>query len=360
MTVPVYVAIPVYNGGRTIRKTLSDVLQQTWQDFRVLVYDDGSTDRTAQIVAPFVSRDDRVTLITGEKNLGRGAARNRLLEEARDGLIAWQDADDTWSPTKLADQLAVFQSLPDQGIDPEKAIIISTLNRRVTRNGQAVVTKCVPPEHFDTAYVLSEDYGKCPFQLQATFGLASVYLEAGGFDTNLNWSEDLDVALRILSKGFSIVSHPAERAVATYNHSLANARGDAVDKSQKVIRDRYREFATDHGIDIDFIFGKRRLNYLFNIYLTNKNYARALAVTLESLLDVDQARVNAVARNIITVMRAMIQGQEDARFAEPPPRFDDVGVVSASPKDTARPKNPAALEPWEESDPLVDTEPLAD
>ncbi|MEO8927084.1 MAG: glycosyltransferase family 2 protein [Caulobacteraceae bacterium] len=316
MTVPVYVAIPVYNGGRTIRKTLTNVLEQTYTDFRVLVYDDGSTDRTAQLLSQFVARDDRITLLTGDQNLGRGAARNRLLEAAQDGIIAWQDADDTWNPTKLADQLSFFESFADLGIDPAKAVMISTLNRKVTRKGQPFVTKCVPPVEFDTAYVLSDDYGKCPFQLQATFGLASVYLDAGGFDENLNWSEDLDIALKILANGSRIISHATDRALATYNHSLASAKGDAVEKAQRVLRDRHRDYALANGVDIDDMFDKRRLNYLFNIYLSNKNYAKALAVTLGSLVEVDDHRIQVVSRNIIAVFRGILQAQEEIWLAQ--------------------------------------------
>lgn len=307
MTVPVYVAIPVYNGARTIHQTLSNVLGQTYTDFRVLVYDDGSTDRTAQIVGQIIAKDSRVSLLNGDHNVGRGAARNRLLEAAQDGIIAWQDADDSWNPSKLETQLAFFEAFQENGINPAKSVMISTFNRAVMRNDKEFVTKHTPPENYDAAFVFSELYNKCPFQLQATFGLASVYLDAGGFDENLNWSEDFDIALRILTHGSHIISHPAERALATYHHSLAGAKGDSVEKSQNVLRERHREFALTNGIDIDELFAKRQLNYLFNVYLSNKNYMRALTITMAPFVQGGDENTHLVSRNILAVIRALVQ-----------------------------------------------------
>ncbi|MGI8840784.1 MAG: glycosyltransferase family 2 protein [Caulobacteraceae bacterium] len=312
MTVPIYVAIPVYNGGRTIRQTLQNVLQQTLDDFRVLVYDDGSTDRTAQIVGQFVAKDNRVTLLTGDENVGRGTARNRLLDAAQDGIITWQDADDTWHKTKLESQRAFYATWPDKGIDPAKAVMISTFNRVVKRAGKDVVTKHAPPEAYDAAFVFGDDYNKCPFQLQATFGLASVYIDAGGFDDKLNWSEDIDIALRILGAGSQIVSHPAERGLAVYHHSMAGAKGEAVEKSQKILRKTHRDFAEAHGVDIDALFAKRRLNYLFNIYLNNKNYMKALATTIGPAVDGDDEKSQLISRNLLAIMRGLIQDQAGA------------------------------------------------
>lgn len=106
---PIYVAVPVYNGADTIAETLKNILDQSYSEFRVLVYDDGSTDDTAEIVERTAARDARVSLLRGRRNRGRGHARNELLRAAEDGLIAWQDADDLWSPRKLEVQLSAYR-----------------------------------------------------------------------------------------------------------------------------------------------------------------------------------------------------------------------------------------------------------
>jgi glycosyltransferase involved in cell wall biosynthesis len=310
MTYPVYVAIPVYNGARTIEHTLMDLLRQTYEDYRVLVYDDGSTDRTGEIVRAAARFDSRITLISGAENRGRGAARNCLLEAARGGIIAWQDADDTWRPTKLAEQLAFYQGVSRTGFDQKRCVVLSTFDRTVVKDGREVVTTHVPPTNYDIPYVLSDSYGKCPFQLQATFGLASVYLDVGGFDPHLNWSEDLDIVLKILSSGRQVVAHQSEMGLANYHHSLMSVNGDTVLASQKIIANKYRTVASKFDIDIDELYRRRRLNYLFNIYLANGEFSKAIYTTLSSVMDSDERMLRTTSRNLVAVFRAMLEAHD--------------------------------------------------
>ncbi len=310
MTPPIFVAIPVYNGGRTIKHTLGDLLRQTHQDYRVIIYDDGSTDETDEIIRRAARADSRISVITGASNQGRGAARNCLLEAARGGIIAWQDADDTWRPTKLAEQLGFYHDLSSKGVDQTRSVVLSTFDRTVIRNGREVVTTHVPPSTYDIPYVLSNSYGKCPFQLQATFGLASVYTDAGGFDPKLNWSEDLDIVLKILTSGGLVAPHQCPSGLATYHHSLISVNGDVVLKSQKIIADRYRQIASEWGIDIDDLYTRRRLNYLFNIYLENGDFAKAIYTTLSSAVGGDDQKLRTASRNLVAVFRAMIESHE--------------------------------------------------
>jgi hypothetical protein len=100
--------------------------------------------------------------------------------------------------------------------------------------------------------------------------------------------------------------------LANYHHSLVGAKGEAVEKAQKVLRDRHRDFAQAHGVDIDELFLKRRLNYLFNIYLNNRNYLKALTITMASVVEGDDEKAHLISRNILTVIRALIQAQEGA------------------------------------------------
>jgi len=311
MISPIYVAIPVYNGARTIEHTLRNILRQTYDDFTVIVYNDGSTDETDDIIHDLARADSRILIIRGDKNRGRGAARNRLLQAARDGIIAWQDADDTWRPTKLAEQLAFYQELSAMGFDQNRCVVLSTFDKIVIKDGQEVVTTHVPPTTYDIPYIFGNSYGKCPFQLQATFGRASVYLDAGGFDTRLNWAEDLDIVLKIITSGGQVAAHQAEVGLANYHHSLVAVNGDVVLAAQKVIADRYRGVASQWGIDIDDVHRRRRLNYLFDIYLTNGNFSKAIYTTLSSVMDGDEQELRAASRNLVAVFRAMIEADDD-------------------------------------------------
>jgi glycosyltransferase involved in cell wall biosynthesis len=99
--------VPAYNAERFISRTLDSILAQTYQAFEVIVVDDGSTDRTAEIVDEYQRRDHRVKLLK-QHNGGVSAARNLGIANAQGEFIAPVDADDLWYPTKLEKQIACF------------------------------------------------------------------------------------------------------------------------------------------------------------------------------------------------------------------------------------------------------------
>lgn len=104
------VVIPLYNKEKQIAHTLQSVLNQTFQDFEIVIVDDGSTDGSIGEVKKFT--DPRIRLIC-QKNAGVSAARNRGIEEAKSDLIAFLDADDEWKPEYLATQNYLYQKYPE-------------------------------------------------------------------------------------------------------------------------------------------------------------------------------------------------------------------------------------------------------
>ena len=106
----VCVIIPTYNRGNLISKSVKSVLNQTYQDFELIVIDDASIDNTREIVNSFA--DKRIRYIKLEKNKGAANARNVGLKVARGKYIAFQDSDDEWLPEKLEKQMKAFQILP--------------------------------------------------------------------------------------------------------------------------------------------------------------------------------------------------------------------------------------------------------
>lgn len=104
------VVIPLYNKEERIAHTLQSVFTQTFQDFEIVVVDDGSTDNSVEEVEKFT--DSRIRLIH-QTNAGVSAARNRGIEEARGELIAFLDADDEWKPRYLETQYGLYQKYPE-------------------------------------------------------------------------------------------------------------------------------------------------------------------------------------------------------------------------------------------------------
>lgn len=107
------VIIPLYNKEREIGDTLRSVLAQTLQPAEIVVVDDGSTDRSAEIVRGI--RSPLVKLVT-QPNAGECAARNRAIAESTGDYIALLDADDTWEPGFLEEIAAMIAEFPGCGV----------------------------------------------------------------------------------------------------------------------------------------------------------------------------------------------------------------------------------------------------
>ena len=114
MSTPTFsVIIPLYDKEAEVAATLRSALEQSLRPLEVIVVDDGSTDRSAEIVAAF--RSPLVRLIR-QPNAGVSAARNRAIAEARGEYVALLDADDRWRPGFLAEIASMIERWPDCGL----------------------------------------------------------------------------------------------------------------------------------------------------------------------------------------------------------------------------------------------------
>ena len=100
------VIIPTYNREGVLMRSIESVLNQTYEDFELLVMDDCSTDSTTEMVASL--EDPRIRYHRLDKNSGQGTARNIGVGLAKGDIIAFQDSDDVWRPRKLEKQLAAM------------------------------------------------------------------------------------------------------------------------------------------------------------------------------------------------------------------------------------------------------------
>ncbi len=103
------VLMPAYNAEKYIAESIGSVLDQTLRPAEILIFDDGSTDGTKDVIKKY---GDAVTC-HGQEHLGFIGARNYLLEQAGFEWLAFHDADDIWLPHKLEKQVAYLQTRPD-------------------------------------------------------------------------------------------------------------------------------------------------------------------------------------------------------------------------------------------------------
>jgi glycosyltransferase involved in cell wall biosynthesis len=99
--------MPAYNGERYIANSINSVIDQAYQDWELIVVDDGSTDRTREIVLQFQEKDGRIKYIY-QQNCGQGRARNTGIRSATGEVIAFLDQDDLWMSNKLELQTGIM------------------------------------------------------------------------------------------------------------------------------------------------------------------------------------------------------------------------------------------------------------
>ena len=105
------VIIPAFNAERYIGQALESVASQTYQNWEILVTNDGGTDDTLRIVAEFAQKNSQpVRVLEHEQNSGLSAARNTAMRAARGEYIAFLDADDFWLPDHLESVCALLAS----------------------------------------------------------------------------------------------------------------------------------------------------------------------------------------------------------------------------------------------------------
>lgn len=110
----VSVIIPTYNRARFIERAIRSVLNQTYQNFEIIVVDDASTDDTEERVRRLLTNGTRFKYVRHDINRGAGAARNTGIKNAAGEYIALLDSDDEWLPEKLEKQLQVFKEARDE------------------------------------------------------------------------------------------------------------------------------------------------------------------------------------------------------------------------------------------------------
>lgn len=134
------VIVPVYNGEHTIKRCLDSLLEQTYQDFKIYVINDGSIDNTSQILDLY-KMESKITVLQ-QANAGVSAARNRGINESRGSFVSFVDADDVVDNTFLSELITPY--LENNGLDLS---VIGVRKSETSFNGEHKIIMCNREEY---------------------------------------------------------------------------------------------------------------------------------------------------------------------------------------------------------------------
>lgn len=189
----VSIVICAYNAAPFIADTLRSVIAQTFQDFEAIIVNDGSTDNTEAVIAPFLSEAQQLIYLKQE-NKGPAAARNTALRNARGRYIAILDSDDVWMPTYLETMVSLMQSNPSVDLYYPNAVFFGG-----THLDGLIYQEFRP----SSEPVTIEKFLKreCHVFISCLFK-REILNAVGLFDEALRGSEDFDLWLRMLQHGY--------------------------------------------------------------------------------------------------------------------------------------------------------------
>lgn len=181
----VSVVIPTYNRSKVLPNSIDSVLTQTYQDFELIIVDDGSIDDTASKVEKYL-KDERVRYIQLEKNAGVSNARNVGVQNANGEWIAFHDSDDCWRPNKLEKQMEYLDS------HPECKMVYSAYEFHVPGKEETIkVPMGIQTGNLVDSLLVANRVGAPTVVVDR-----NLYIELGGFDESFPALEDWDFAIK--------------------------------------------------------------------------------------------------------------------------------------------------------------------
>jgi len=244
------VVISVYNKADYIENTLKSVVNQSFDDFEVIVVNDGSSDNSLEIINSI--NDDRISVITTE-NLGASMARNKGIEESNSDFIALLDGDDYWNKDYLQTIYDAISIFPNQKVF-SVAIAQKYKNKIVPVNYSFNQTETFRIHNF---FASSKKYSL--LSSSSVVFHKAIIKQTGKFDPNIVSGQDTDLWIRF-GLHYDIVF--INKQLVTYMHNTNSLSNTTFNLSQKPKFDNYLTYEKD--------------NPLLKAYLDKNRYSMAI------------------------------------------------------------------------------------
>jgi glycosyltransferase involved in cell wall biosynthesis len=199
----VSVIIPAFNAAAHIAEALESVRMQSYDDWEVVVADDGSTDETRQIASSFGH-----SVVSTAANAGPAAARNVAIANARGELLAFLDADDYWLPSYLERQVGLFDEAGARGT----RVGVVACDAHVLAGSEIQPTTYMEISRFPEELTLTRLLAHNPVFVSALVPRSALD-DVGGFCEEIFGTEDYDLWIRIVEQGYALVANREPLAV---------------------------------------------------------------------------------------------------------------------------------------------------
>lgn len=240
-TIMISVLIPLYNKEKQIEQTIQSILKQSFQNYEIIIIDDGSTDHSIEEVKKIA--DSRIRLIH-QSNAGVSAARNRGIKEARGEYIAFLDADDVWKPDYLKTQYELTLKYPGCSVfasnyefKDSQGKVTPTIIRKLSFKGIDGILS----NYFEVA-----SCSHPPLWTSAVMVKKSAIQSIGGFPIGIKSGEDLLTWARLACK-YSIAYTKISQAIYNLGEgyikkNLPPRRQDKGDPVGKSLVELYKKY----------------------------------------------------------------------------------------------------------------------
>jgi glycosyltransferase involved in cell wall biosynthesis len=210
----VSVLMPAYNSELYIAEAIQSILNQTYQNIELIIFDDGSSDKTRQVIQGFT--DPRITKVLSDQNFGVVKARNEMIDRATGQYIALMDADDIADPARLEKQVEILEA--------DKCDLCGSA-QWVLNEGTGQVKKS--KDKFSDADLLALLSVYCGLCNSAMTGRAEIF-KRFKYDTSILTSEDYYLWVQMAAAGFRFLNLP-ERLI-TYRRYPAQTSSVHLEK----------------------------------------------------------------------------------------------------------------------------------
>ncbi|MEP0790881.1 MULTISPECIES: CHAT domain-containing protein [Cyanophyceae] len=184
MPVPISLVITTYNRDRYLGAAIESILTQTRHDFELIVWDDGSTDKSVEIAKEYAKRDRRARVIAA-KHQGRIPSLQNAIAHAKGTYIGFVDSDDLLAPTALLETAAVLEANPEVGLVYTDYLDINQRGKILSYG-----KRCQIPYSKERLLL---DFMTFHFRLMRR----DVLEQVGGFDESMAYVEDYDLCLKL-------------------------------------------------------------------------------------------------------------------------------------------------------------------